>query len=212
MKSLLNKITLALLLLVSTSAFAQTTYKIGTVDLGKVFTNYWKFKQAQSLIEDRKVDLDKTYKEMADTYKKSRDEYQKLAASVNDQAVSSDERDKRRKAAEDKAKDIKDQEDSIRQFEAQARTTLDEQLRRTRENILGEIRTVVNAKAKAGGYSLVLDTAAQATSATPIVLYNAPGQGDLTKEIIDQLNLNAPAETPAASDDKKPAATNPDTK
>lgn len=206
MKSLLKTIIPSLVLLIGTAAFGQT--KIGTVDLGRVFTNYWKFKTAQGAIEDRKADLDKTYKEMADTYKKSRDEYQKLVGSVNDQAVSSEERDRRRKAAEDKAKDIKDQEDSIRQFETQARTTLDEQLRRMRENILGEIRVVVNAKAKAGGYTLVVDTAAQATSATPIVLYNAPGESDLTKEVIDQLNLNAPGETPAAAEKpaEKPAA------
>jgi len=179
--------------LLSTTAFAQN--RIATVDLGKVFTNYWKTKQAQAAVEDRKADLDKTYKEMMDTYKKAKDEYQKMLADVNDPAVSTEERDKRKKAAEDKLKDIKDQEESIMQFDRQARTTLDEQLKRMRENILTEIRAAITAKSKSAGYTLVFDTAGQSISATPLVLYSAGNDNDITEAVLSQLNAGAPEPT-----------------
>jgi outer membrane protein len=187
--------------LMSSSAFAQG--RIGTVDLRRLFDNYWKTKQADAALKDRAADLDKEYKGLRDEYAKSKEDLQKLIASANDLAVSDAERDKRKKTADGKLKDLKDTEETIVQFEKQARTTLDEQRRRMRDNILGEIRTLVNAKAKSGGFTLVIDIAAESANNTPVVLYTN-GENDLTPAILDQLNLGAPAEP--AKPAEKPAA------
>ena len=69
-----------------------------------------------------------------------------------------------------------------------------------RENILTEIRNTVNAKAKAGGYALVMDTAAESVNNTPVILFTN-GENDLTDAVLSQLNAGAPLETP------KPAET-----
>jgi outer membrane protein len=187
---------LVLLGLFSASALAQT--RIATVDLRKLFENYYKTKIADTALKDRAAEMDKSHVELLDGWKKAKDEYQKLLASANDQAVSSEEKDKRKKAAEDKLKEIKDTEDNITQFERQARTTLDEQRRRMRDNILVEINAVLKAKAKTGGYTMVIDTAAQTANETPIVLYSVPGDNDLTESLLSQLNAGAPVETPKA--------------
>ncbi|MEY2466321.1 MAG: outer membrane protein [Verrucomicrobiota bacterium] len=191
---------LVLLGLFSTSALAQT--RIATVDLRKLFENYYKTKIADTALKDRAAEMDKSHVELLDGWKKAKDEYQKLLASANDQAVSSEEKDKRKKAAEDKLKEIKDTEDNITQFERQARTTLDEQRRRMRDNILVEINAVLKAKAKTGGYTMVIDTAAQTANETPVVLYSVPGDNDLTEFLLSQLNAGAPVETPKASETK----------
>jgi Skp family chaperone for outer membrane proteins len=86
------------------------------------------------------------------------------------QTLSLEERDKRKKSSEDKFKQIKDSEDAITQYERQARTTLDEQKKRMRDSIVEEIRTTVNGKAKAAGYSLVIDTMAESANNTPVLL------------------------------------------
>jgi len=187
--------------LMSSSGFAQG--RIGLVDLRKLFDNYWKTKQADSALKDRAADLDKEYKGLRDEYAKSKEEVQKLLASANDQAVSDEERSKRKKNAEAKLKDLKDTEETIVQFEKQARTTLDEQRRRMRDNILVEIRNLVNAKAKAGGYTMVIDVAAESVNNTPVVLYTN-GENDMTASILEQLNLGAPADLGKPAD--KPAA------
>jgi outer membrane protein len=203
MRRLLKKLIPALFfLLAGTSAFAQ--YRIATVDLGRVFTNYWKTKQAQTAIDEHRSDIEKTGKEMLSTFNKSKDDYQKMLDSVNDPAVSSEERDKRKKATEDKLKDLRDQQDALQQFDRGATTSLDEQLKRTRDNIVAEIRVAVSAKAKADGYTMVLDTAAQSINQTPVILYSVPGDNDITDAVIKQINIGAPVDVPKSDD--KPAS------
>jgi outer membrane protein len=178
---------------------AQAQGRIGTVDLRKLFDNYWKTKQADSALKERAADLDKEYKTLRDEFAKSKEELQKLAASANDQAVSSEERDKRKKASDTKVKELKDMEETIVQFEKSARTTLDEQRKRMRDNILVEVRNLINAKAKSGGYQFVLDIAAETPNGTPVVLFTN-GENDMTASILEQLNLGAPADAPRAAE------------
>ncbi len=203
MNCLLRKSVLALLVggLMCGSAMAQA--KIGTIDLKRVFDNYWKTKQADSALKDRAADMEKEHKNMIDDYKKAREDYQALLTTINDPAISADEREKRKKTGEDKLKYLKDQEESIATYERQARSTLDEKRNQMRENILGEIRNIVNAKAKTAGYTLVVDTAAQSFNNTPVVMYVNNTENDMTDAVLQQLNLTAPPETATKPDEKK---------
>jgi outer membrane protein len=191
----------ACLLVVCLTSSAGAQSRIATVDLRKVFDNYWKTKQADAALKERAADMEKEHTNMLNDWRKAKEDYQNLLTSASDQAVSADERDRRKKSAEDKLKYIKDTEDTITQYERQARTTLDEQKGRMRENILAEIRNVLNAKGKAGGFSLIIDTAAQTVDRTPVVLYSN-NENDLTDALLAQLNLGAPAETPKAEEKK----------
>lgn len=176
--------------------------KIATVDLRKVFDNYWKTKQADANLKDRAGDLDKERKSLMDQYQKGQETYKKLADGANDQAVSAEERDKRKKSAEAELLKLKDIETTIRQFDASAKSTLGEQQRRMRDNILSEIKDAIKAKAKQGGYTFVLDSAGESINSTPVLIYNA-GDQDITDPVITQLNLTAPAKD--KSSDPKPA-------
>ena len=178
-----------LMLLLGSSAWAQG--RIATIDLRKVFDNYWKTKQADSNLKDRAGDMEKEHKNMLEDWKKAKEDYNALLASANDQAISSDERDRKKRSAEEKLKYIKDTEETILQYEKQARSTLDDQRRRMRENILGEIRTLLTSKAKTAGYSLVIDSAAESFNNTPVILFNN-NENDLTDAILTQLNSTAP--------------------
>src|SRR5215467_1956843 len=103
-----------LFLLASSSAFAQT--KIATVDLSRVFTNYWKYKQASGALEDLKNDLNKTGKQMVDDFQKLKDDYQKLLADANNQAVSEKERNQRKKATKEKLVEARKLKKHISEF------------------------------------------------------------------------------------------------
>jgi len=205
MKNVLRKLVPGVLLmsLLSSSAWAQG--RIATIDLLKVLDKYWKREQAEAVLKERLADMEKEFKNMGTDFNKAKDEYQKDLAAANDQAVSQEERDKRKRAAEDKLKYLRDQEDTMRQYRAQATATLDEQGRRMRDNILGEIRTIVNSKAKTAGYALVVDTSADSAKGTPIVLFST-GENDITESIVSQLNSTAPADVSKADpkkDEKK---------
>src|ERR1039457_945261 len=217
MKSLVRKLVLPLLLISLLGGSALAQGRIATVELRKVFDGYWKTKQADAALKDRAADIDKDHKNMIDDWKKAKDEYQTLLTGANNQTLSFEEREKGKKSAEDKLKQIKDLEEQITQYERQARTTLDEQKKRMRDSILEEIRTAVNSKAKAAGYALVIDASAESgngnaaagSPGTPVFLY-VNNENDITTAVLDQLNAGAPAETPKT--EEKPAEKKDDKK
>lgn len=182
------------------SALAQD--RIATVDLRKVFEDYWKTKQANAALKERGTELENELKAMAKDFEAGKEEYRKLLESANDQAVSASERDKRKKAAEEKFKDLNDKQQSIQQFERQARTTVDEQQKRMRDNILEEVKAAITSKAKAGNFTFVVDTAAETPNRTPVFLYSS-SPNDLTDAVLSQLNATAPLDLEGADANKK---------
>jgi len=196
MKILLPKFVLVLLVVAFAAGSALGQGRIATIDLNKAFSNYWKKKEAEANLKDMQMDMEKEFKNLVEDAKKAKEAYQKLLNDANDQAVSPEEREKRRRMADDKYKEMKEAEERAGAYNKQAMTTLEERSRRIRESILKEIQNVINAKAKAAGYSLVIDSAAESRNFTPIVLYNS-NELDITDSVLDQLNAAAP--TTAAS-------------
>ncbi|MBI5386359.1 MAG: OmpH family outer membrane protein [Verrucomicrobia bacterium] len=193
-KHLLLTLTLAATLVLPLSA--QST-KLGVIDLRKVFDNYWKTKQADTNLKEEANGFERERKAMVDDFQKKQDEYKKLLDSACDPAASTDERDKRKKGSEDLLLKLKEIQNNLEQFDRQARAQLGEKQRRMRDNILVEIKDVIKAKAKAGGYFSVVDNAAESVNNTPILLYTS-GENDITDEVLSQLNLNAPPPPPTA--------------
>jgi len=203
---MINRICKAAALLVLVTMFtgsvsAQT--RIATVDLRKLFDGYYKTKQAQATLDERKAEIMKDLTRMKDEAKAAKEDYTSLLADANNQAVSSEERERRKKAAEDKLKKIKSMEDEIVQFERQAETRVVEQGRRMMDNLVKEITNVIQAKAKAANYSMVLDTSAQVNPTTPPIVLYSNGESDLTQAVLDQLNIGAPAESSNPPDKKE---------
>ena len=173
------------------SLTAAETSRVATVDLRKVFDNYWRTKQADAKLKEDAADLEKDRKIMVEQFQKGEVDYKKLLDSANDPAISTSERDKRKKDAENELLALRDLETRIKQFDTTSRATLGEKQRRIRDNILTEIRDAIKSKVKGGNYSLVVDTAAESPNGTPIVLYSS-GNDDLTDSVLSQLNVNAP--------------------
>jgi outer membrane protein len=181
--------------------------KVGTIDLRKVFDNYYKRQQAEAALKEHGSELDKENKAYFDDYNKTKEDYGKLVAAANDQTLSSQEREKRKTEADAKLADLKSSENTIRTFQDNAREQLDTQKKRMRDTILGEIRSAIAAKAKAAGYTMVIDIASESMNSTPVVLYTN-GENDITDAILTQLNAGAPPPTdtpkvPETKGDKK---------
>lgn len=181
----------AILNLVSGTAVAQTQ-RIAVVDMKKAFDSYYKTKQAEAQIKERAAESDKVYKTMIEDYKKANQDYKSLIDSSNDQAVSSEEREKRKKSAETKLLDLQEIEKSVKQYESQARTTIGSMEKRMRDKIVEEIREVVNRLSSGGGYTYVLDSAAVTAYQTPIILFH-DAKNDLTEAVVKEINATAPA-------------------
>jgi outer membrane protein len=208
--TMLKKMLTAVMLVSALTMPALGQARIGTIDLRKVFDNYWKRQQAEAALKERGTAMDKELKGFMDDYNKTKEEYSKLLTAAQDQSKTQEERDKTKSTAEAKLLEIKTSENTIRTYEENAKDQLDSQKKRMRDSLLQDIRTAINAKAKAAGYTLVIDTASDSFNQTPVVLYST-GENDMTDAILTQLNATAPppatAESPKAiekaKDDKK---------
>jgi Skp family chaperone for outer membrane proteins len=165
--------------------------KIGIVDLRKVFDKYYKTIQSTATLKLEAADMEKERKQMMDNAEKHKDEWQKLIDKANDQAVSSEERDKSKKEAEQKYVELENDKQSITEFDRVASSRLREKELQRRDDIVKEIRQILDADAKAAGYTLVLDPSGESQNMVPVVLYTN-GQNDLTDALIKELNSTAP--------------------
>ncbi len=199
MRNFLRTLFPAILLLALTSLPAFGQNKVATVDLKKLFDSYYKTKLATQAIQQRANDMDKDYTTMAKDLKAKSDDYEKLLESASDPAVSDQERQRRKDSAGDLLKQLQDNKAAIDQYERQAQMTLTDQKQRMRDNILDEIKKVVAAQAKSGGYTLVLDSAAQTVNGTPSIVFTT-GEGDLTTDVLKQLNAAAPPDLPESTE------------
>ena len=186
--------------LASIDGWAQQ--KIATINLKSVFDGYYKTKQSDATVKDRQADFEKDRKRMEEDYKKANEEFRKLNESALDPAVSGEEKESRKKLAESKLLELREIEQSVRQFDQQFRSQITDQIQRMRDRILVEIREVVNSHAKKGGFSMVIDTAAESANRTPIVLYTF-GVDDLSEQVLTELNLSAPPGALTGSEEKK---------
>jgi Skp family chaperone for outer membrane proteins len=175
-------------------ADSTSTNRIATIDLKKVFDKYYKLDQARKAFEKEKADMDKEYKSRADEAKQALDDYTKLKAAVDDTMISDTERASRKAKADAKLDEVKSYDTELRSYEQQATDKLSLDQQRMMDLLMQDIQTAINAKAKAAGYTLVVDTSARvANGANTLVVLYSNGENDITDEIVKQLNAAAPA-------------------
>jgi outer membrane protein len=184
---------LGLMLFVGSAVEAQP--KVGIVDLKKVFEGYWMTKQADTEIKESEADYLKSRKRLVDDYQRANEEYKRVIESANDQALSSEERARRKTDAERRVVEMREIEQSIQLYDRTTRQNLEDQSLRLRGRILEKIREVIDTQARAGNYTFVIDTAAESVNRTPVILYHN-SENDLTDGVLKELNAAAPISLP----------------
>jgi Skp family chaperone for outer membrane proteins len=192
MKRIVQPLLVAAGLACLSHAVLAAEQKFATVDLGKVFEKYYKTIQSNASLKLEAGDMEKERSQMIDAEKKHEDEWRGLIDKANDQAASAEARDQSKKAASEKYTELESDKQSITEFDRVATARLREKQRQRRDDIVKEIMGVLNADAKAGGYTMVLDSSGASANMTPVVLFSN-GQNDLTDALIKELNAGAPA-------------------
>ena len=170
---------------------AQEPVKIATVDLLKAFDSYWKTKLSNDQLKERGSDFDKVRIGMIEDLNLLREEYNRLNVSIQDQANAEEKRADDQKKAQVKLAEYKDLEQQVIEFNKNAQKTLGDQTQRLRKGRLGEIQTVISAKAKELGYDWVIDSSQDVMlPRTPTVLFTN-GKNDITAVVIEIINKDA---------------------
>jgi len=205
MKKLLS-MALASALAFPVAGLAQSTLKIGTVDMQRAFKEYTKTKDAEAKINDAKNAAKKEYDDRADAYKKALDEINNLNKQLDAPALSADAKTQKAKERDDKIANIKNMEREITEFRQTRERQLQEQALRMREGIVKEITDVVMDKVKANNMDLVFDKSGMSLNGVPVLMYSRDNT-DFTTDIISVLNKPGRATTSSSSGEKP--ATNP---
>jgi len=188
------------------AALAQSTLKIGTVDMQRAFKEYTKTKDAEAKINDAKNAAKKEYDDRADAYKKALDEINNLNKQLDAPALSADAKTQKAKERDDKIANIKNMEREITEFRQTRERQLQEQALRMREGIVKEITDVVMDKVKANNMDLVFDKSGMSLNGVPVVMYSRDNT-DFTTDIMSVLNKPGRATTSSSLGEKP--ATNP---
>ena len=205
----MKKSLLCTLLCLSLLGFTATSHaqvKIGTVDMNKIFSAYYKTKDAEARINEARNSAKQELDERMDTYKKDVDEINKLNDDIQKPALSKEAKDTKTKDRDDKIQETKNLEREIKEFQTTRENQLKEQAVRMRNGIVDEITKLVNDKVKTENYDVVMDRSGLSLNGVPILIF-AKESMDFSDDIITQLNKTKPKDAEgAASPSASPAA------
>jgi outer membrane protein len=181
---------------------AQGAFKIGIIDMKRVFSEYYKTKDAEKSVNDGKEAAKKQLDERSAKYKELINKWQESQKLVNDPAISEELRAQKRKEVDELSSEAKSLEREMAEFRQRREQQLQEQVNRMRKGILDEIKLLVEKKARDANYDLVFDKSGLGVNGVPFLLYSKDAV-DFSQDIIGELNRDAPKEetkpaTPAA--------------
>jgi outer membrane protein len=208
-KSLLATL-LCVSLLVGLASTSHAQVKIGTVDMNKIFSAYYKTKDAEARINEARNSAKQELDERMDTYKKNLDQINRLNDDIANAALSKETKDAKSKQRDDLIQETKNLEREITEFRETREKQLQEQAVRMRNGIVDEITKLVLDKVKSENYDLVMDRSGLSLNGVPILIFAKDGL-DFSDDIVVALNKNKPkdsdtgAATPASP--ATPAAT-----
>ena len=168
--------------------------RIVTVDLNKVFNDYYKTPMAQAKLKETVDSFTKEQDEMMANYKKGIDELNKLREEQEKSEYTAEVREQKRKAVSEKLAETQKLQRDIEDYRTSHQKILQEQTQRMRQTILKEINDVVSKEARDQGYQLVLDKSGNTLNGVPIVVYSQDSL-EITDDIIKILNKGQPKST-----------------
>lgn len=203
MKKLLALTLTTSLFVFASSLTAHAQVKVGTVDMNKVFSSYYKTKDAESRINEARATAKKELDDRMETYKKNLEAINKLNEEINKPELSKEMKDSKSKARDEKIAETKNLEREITEFRSTREKQLQEQAVRMRNGIVDEITKLVQDKVKSDNYDLVFDKSGSSLNGVPMVLYSRDNM-EFSEDIITALNKNKPKESsPAAKAPEK---------
>jgi outer membrane protein len=192
------KNTLILSCLASLMAFAPIAsaenLKIGTVDMKRVFESYYKTKDAEAKINEKRNAAKKELEDRMDVAKRALEEVKKLDEDIQKPELSNAARTEKQRIRQQKAEDLQNMDREIREFQQTQEKQLNELSVRMRAGIVDEINKIVEARVKAENYDLVLDKSGPSLNGVPLVLYSRESW-DFTTEVVTALNKTRGSET-----------------
>lgn len=167
-----------------------------TIDLNKVFNDYYKTPIATAKLKDTVDSYKKEHDDMLAGYKKQIDELNKLREEQDKSEYTAEVREQKRKAVAEKLADTQKLQRDIEEYDTSHQKILQEQTQRMRQTIVKEISDIVAKEARDQGYQLVLDKSGNTLNGVPALVFSQDNL-EITGDIVKILNKNQPKTTEA---------------
>ena len=167
---------------------AEQKVCICVVDMEKIFTNYYKTKLEDAKIK-KQTDVFKDYiKTMSEARGKIEAKYIELRDASQNIGVSDVERENKRIEAQDKYRELQAKDVEIQQYSQQKRQFLVNEYERIRKELIKEITTVIQSRAKREGYTFVFDLSGNSMNNISTIVYYDQAK-DITDAVLKEVNL-----------------------
>ena len=134
--------------------------------------------------------MDAPRRDLLNQVKALKNEVEQLGAEARDKSLNDAERDKKRTAAEDKFALFRETEAKLMDFDKTYKKKFGEQMKQSQQQLVGEIRAVIEAYVKKHGIRIVFDSSGKTLNSVESVVYYDPAF-DITEPILAILNKNA---------------------
>lgn len=191
MKKLLPFLTIVIGISFLGATTASADVKVGIVDMNKVFTSYYKTKDAEGRLNEARTQAKTDLDGRLETLKAGMEAINKLEADSKKTELAADKKEAVIKQRDEKVAEVRNLDREIGEFRQTRERQLQEQFMRMRGDIVQDILKVVEARVKAEGFDLVLDKSGQGISQVPVVLFSAPSM-EFSDSVISELNKTAP--------------------
>ena len=188
---------LAALFVLGGTGFANAQVKFGTVDMNRVFSEYYKTKDAQTKYADAEKAANDDLNGRVETLKASMKDISQLNTDIQKPDLAKDDADAKKKDLQTKVAAARALDKEIADYRSSKQKGLQDQFLRMRKDIVDDIMKTVNDLVKAKGYDIVFDKSGLSAGAVPVVLYSRDDL-DFSQDVITALNKNAPAKAAAA--------------
>ena len=187
--------------------------KVATVDLQRLFKDYYKTHEANAEMMKVRQEVDGEVKKRVEKIQPLEKELQEMQKRAQDPSIADKTKKELVEQFQLKQNEFVALRKELQEFANRKQRALQEQNLVKRNEILGDIRKLTDELAKDGKFDLVIDSSAISALGTQVFLFAKPGL-DHTESVLKKLNANAPAgfdpnksaaasETPA--EDSEPA-------
>jgi outer membrane protein len=167
--------------------------KIGTIDLQRAMTDYYKWDEVTQQLKQRDTSYVKELEPLRLEGTRLEREARELALSIQDNALSSSVRDEKKKLFEQKQVDLSEIRMRFDDLQLKRQTDLQKYSVQTRKQIADDVLTVTRKIGETEGFNLILN----ANKAEPIsadVLFSK-NVDDITEKVLARLNAGKPRQS-----------------
>ncbi len=169
--------------------------KIATINLKKVYSEYWKTKKADEAIKRKALDKQKIAEGIEKDLRNLDEQIRRGDKLLQDRTLNVAERERRRKQQQRTINEARETAQALQQYNRASQSELQKEQADAIKKLMDEVQGVIGTIAKAKGYNLVVDSSAK--TGPGLVLVFTDGKDDLTTAAQAQLETTNPEKTTA---------------